>query len=301
MKSFTQIRNLAGTLSNNSASTNLTLMDELINDSLRSIYSMGDWDFLEKTATASTVASQQFYALPFDYSKLKGVTVTIGSFVYTPKEVPNREMWDRLNESSTTSDIPEFFFIFNGQLGFFPKPSSTTSNAITYIYRRQAPDLNIADYTTGNVSAITSGSTTVTGSGTTWTVPMANRYLRVTATDTAGQSGDGLWYNIASVASATSLTLSKAYNGTTITGNTAFTIGQMSFLPEEHQDLPLYRALGIYFTSVQPEMQRAQMYKQMFDDEVSKLKADHLDKTHNVVVEDMGIVMLNPNNHVTLP
>lgn len=300
MKSYTELRNQFGSLAINNSSTNLTLGDELINDSLRNIYAMGDWDFLEKTATASTAASTQFYALPFDYSKLKGVTITIGSFIYTPKEVPNREMWDRLNESSTTSDIPEFFFIFNGQLGFFPKPASTTSNAITYIYRRRVADLNVADFSTGNVSAITSGSTTVTGASTSWTVPMAGRFLRVTHTNTAGASGDGQWYEISSVASSTSIVLTKAYNGTTITANTAYKIGQMSFLPEEHQNLPVYKALQIYFMSVQPEPVRSQMYGQLYEDGVMRLKADHLDKTHNVVVEDIGVTQINPNLTVTL-
>jgi len=300
MKSFSGMRNQAGSLAINNSSTNLTLMDELINDSLRNIYAMGDWDFLEKTATASTVASQQFYTLPFDYSKLKGVTVTIGNFIYTPKEVPNREIWDRLNESSTTSDIPEFFFVFNGQLGFFPKPASSTASAITYIYRRQAPDLNIADFTTGNVTALTSGSTTVTGTATSWTVPMAGRFMRITRTSTAAATGDGMWYEIASVGSSTSITLSKAYNGTTISGATAYIIGQMSFLPEEHQNLPVYWALQIYFTSVQSEPVRAQMYAKLYEQGIERLKADHLDKTHNVVVEDLHVGFINPNTHITL-
>lgn len=296
-KSYTELRNLFGTLTNNDSSTNLALGDQLVNDAIRRICASFNWPWLEKTASISTTASTQFYSLPNDYDRLIDVTVTIGSNRYSPIECPSRDMWDRLNlNTSTTSDTPEYFFIFNNQVGFYPIPASTTSNAITISYRRRVANLSLADYSTGNVSALTNGATAVTGSGTTWTTPMGGRWIKITPTTTAGQSGDGMWYEVASVGSATTLTLSKAYAGTTITGNTAFVLGEMSVLPESYQDLPVYWAAFVYFSSVQPEVNQAGQYKSMYEEMFGNLKRDYSMKSSSPVMDDgTDHWMINPN------
>lgn len=66
--------------------------------------------------------------------------------------------------------------------------------------------LLVAPYTTGTAS-VTLGSTTVTGSGTTFTSAHVNQVIRF--------SGNDEHYYITAVASATSLTLNVAYNGAT--------------------------------------------------------------------------------------
>lgn len=299
MKSYTQLRNLAGQLTNNSASANLTLMDQLINDSIRRICGERDWPFLQKSATTTTTAGTQFYALPYDYDKLIDVYITNGTTKYIPLEAPSQTFWDQLNQqTSFQSNFPEYYYIFNGQLGFYPTPS-TSSLTITYNYRRSIVDLNRADYTTGTIAA-TNGSTTITGSGTTWTSPMVGRYISITVTDTAASSGDGVWYQIATVASATSATIVKAYNGTTITGG-AFTIGQMPILPEAYQDAPVYEAAYVYYTSINPDATRATLFKTRFDDLHTRLIADFGMKSTDPVIHDASpIIMQNPNLFVSL-
>lgn len=300
MKSYTALRDLYGTLTNNDTSANKTLGDQLINDAYRLITSARDWDFLQRTKTDNTVASQQFYNLPADYDSLVNVTVTIGTTVYTPRECPSKVQWDILNATTSwTSNFPEWFFVFNGQLGFYPTPSSSTSGAITYTYRKRVRDLSSADYTTGNVSAITSGALAVTGSGTTWTAPMASRFIKFTPTDTANASGDGLWYEISSVGGATALTLTDAYLGSTISSNTAYTIGQMPLLPEPYQVLPVYKATEVYFTTINPELERAQMFKQQYEEYYSRLLADYGPKTTNVVIDTEPRYPNNPNLFVS--
>lgn len=71
------------------------------------------------------------------------------------------------------------------------------------------------EYNTGTV-AVTNGSATITGTGTTWTSDMTGRMIRF-----AGQT---LWYMFTYV-SATSGTLSRAYEGDTATG-TAYQINK---------------------------------------------------------------------------
>ena len=64
-------------------------------------------------------------------------------------------------------------------------------------------------YSTGTVS-VTNGSTTVTGSGTTFTSDMVGKRFKVT--------GDTTFYTVSAYTSATQITLGTAYGGTTGTG-----------------------------------------------------------------------------------
>lgn len=300
MLSYTELRNLYGTITNNSGSANLTVGDRLMNDSIRRTLSMQDWDFMQKSANISTVAGQQGYTLPFDYEKMVDTYITLGTTKYIPRECPTQTMWDQLNQQSTfQSNFPEWYFINQGQILFYPIPSSTTANAITVNYQRRIVDLNRADYTTGTIAA-TNGSATLTGSGTTWTTPMIGRWIRITVTDTAASSGDGMWYEITGVASATSMTIRNVYNGTTITGG-AYTIGQMSALPEAFQDLPVWEAATLFFTSINPYPTNASLYKRRFDELLERLKEDHGTRTIDPVIHDVNVwPQQNMNNFLFL-
>lgn len=296
-KSYTQLRNLYGTLTNNTDATNLTLGDQLINDSTRTMCSTMDWPFMQKTASINRTASTQTYNLAYDYDKMVSVYVTVGGFQYTPVEITNRMEWDKLNQSTTViSDYATQYFIGNGTISFYPIPATTTASAITVTYISRVTDLSQADYTTGNVSALTTATTAVTGTGTTWTAPMIGRWIKISTTNTAGSAGDNLWYQISAVGSTTTLTLSRAYNGATISGNTAFTIGEMSILPEAYQDLPVYRAAHIYFSSVQPETPRAALFKAMYDEGYENMVEDQSNKSASPVT-DWGDYRspINPN------
>lgn len=300
MKTTTGLQNLFTTLSNNNDTANASLGLELMNDSYRRACADRDWDFLQKSLTFNSVAAQQFYNLPYDYSSLIDCFMTLGTTTYIPKECPTREFWDQLNQQTTfQSDFPEWYFIFNGQIGFYPTPSTSTTNGITVNYRRTVIDLSIADYTTGTVSA-TNGSTTLTGSGTTWTTPMIGRYIRITPSNTAASSGDGVWYQISNVSSTTSITLVKAYNGTTITGG-SYVLGQVPLLPEPYQDMPIYDALSMFYTTINPDSVRAKLFKEKFDELFTQLKADHGTKTQDPAIHDVDMGPLNnPNLFITL-
>jgi hypothetical protein len=275
MFTYTTRRNTYGDLTGDGSSANLTLGDTLMNMFDREIVTMKQWNFREKTHTASTVASQQFYNLPAQSSRIYTPTVTIGTTKYTPTEITTREEWDYLNQStSTTSDTPEFFFVFGGQYGFYPTPSSATASAITVPYLATHRDLSVADYTTGTITSIANGATTVTGSGTTWTVKMAGRYIRFTDSDTAN-TGDGKWYEISSVTSATVLELKAPYQGTSIAaGTAAYTIGQVSIIPEDFQNLSMFRACELYFTGTQPDEKRSQMFKTLYAEGINRMQRE---------------------------
>ena len=299
MKTYTELSSLAGTLTNNPSTANKSLMMQLYNDDYKSICAERDWDFLLRTNTIATVDGQQAYGFPADYGSLVSLNVLVGSYQWTPIEISSATEWDRINQQpSFESAYPQYFFVFNGTVKLWPTPSAS-AYTITVTYRKKVIDLSVADYTTGNVSAVTLAGTAVTGSGTTWTAPMAGRYIKITPTDTAAASGDGQWYLI-SAATATAITLTDAYQGVTISANTAYTIGQVPALPEEYQQLPLYKALQTYFTSIEPEMERADRYGNEYERLRQKLTEGYAMQTMNVNIETSGISnQLNGNLFIT--
>lgn len=245
-KSYTEGRNLYGTLTKNTATANLSLGDQLANDDYRAICAMRDWPFLERLRTLTTVASQANYALPYDCDQVREVAVIVSGTRYTPRQVPNQEFWDDLNQTSYTSDIPEYWYSFAGSLYLWPTPASS-GNTINVTQKSRVIDLSVADYTTGSILTATNGSTAIVGSATTFTANMVGRYLRIDYANGAN-TGDGLWYEIAGYTSATEITLTRAYGGNSITaGSASYTIGQMPLLPEAFHDLPWLWAAGQYW------------------------------------------------------
>lgn len=276
---------------NNSAADNLLWGIEQINDANR--YLISKYYFNERSYTTTTTASTQFYNLPPQVKKLVNVTVTIGSVLWQPQECPTRQFWDSLNVISFTQDFPSYFFVYNGQVGIFPTPA-TSSNTITMNYKTRIADLTQADYTTGTVS-ITTNTATVTGSGTAWTKAMAeNGWIRVNHSATDAANGDSQWYQISSVNSATSITLMNNYTGATVAGG-AYTVGQASILHEDYHDLPLYRMGIIYYTTRFPDPIRAQTYQKLWDEGLERLNEEFGSKTSSIVLTDTDQPIVNPN------
>lgn len=241
------------------------------------------WDVpLSATATASiTVGGQQFYPLPPNYSKLKSLTITNGNLQWTPDEVLTQIEWNKLNVFPYYSDIPNNFYIFpggdhSGQVGIWPIPS-TTGNIITFSYKYRVPDLSIIDYTTPGSVSVTTKTSAVTGSGTTFAVTtnpqLEARWIQFAPTATASTAGDNLWYQIASITSTTALTLYQPYQGTTVTTSPAssYTIGQMPLINEDFHDLLVYWALVRYFSTIQKDMEKAQHFKELYDEGEKRL------------------------------
>lgn len=362
MKSYTSLRNLAGSLSQNTNSSNLTLMDQLINDAHR--YLLQKYFFNESSTTITTVGDQQDYKLPYDYSKLKTGTLTIGNLKWTPTEILSREDWDNLNViTNYYSDIPNNYFIYNGNFSLWPTPSTgstaltytgltgtltagntitagsavgkiltststtiqvavssetafaagafttsggatgtitatsvTAGNTITFNYKRRVTDLTFADYTTGTVTA-TNGSSAITGAGTGFVanyLPSAgnvfnlNLWIKITP-----PSGDGNWYQINSLDSATTLTLVNKYQGGTTSG-ASFIIGQMPLLLEDYHDMLVYRALMIYFSTIVNNPEKRKEFAEMYENGLS-LMDDYVGSKALQVNLRGAINTINPN------
>src|SRR4051812_35032235 len=103
MKSYTEGRNLYGSLTKNTDTANLTLGDQRANDYYRRILNKRDWPFVHRLRTATTVASTQFVNLPYDIEQVESIFVTVSTTRYVPKLITSREEWDIINLNTTTT------------------------------------------------------------------------------------------------------------------------------------------------------------------------------------------------------
>lgn len=287
MLSYTQLVEQYKLFTNDKSTENETFGAAQINSNLKARLGESDWTFLEKTRTDTTVADQQAYQLPADFDQMRTITVTQGSTVWSLYETPSRQAWDLLNTITYESDIAQYYYIIDDQVLIYPIPSSN-GNTITYNYKKKVPKLQNADYTTGTIS-ITSGAKAVTGSGTTFTAAMVGRYLMTT---------DGFWYEIASYSSATSITLSAAYLGGTVSGGT-YTIGELSPLPDAYEMLPIYDSADAYFIR-QGNFDKSKFYRERSDELARKMKTEDGAKSSSPRVRHNDGSTINPNLFIRL-
>jgi len=281
---------------NNTDSDNVTWAMEEINQSLRYLTSRYYFNERSYIVPGGTVAQQTFYNLPPQVKKLINVTVTIGGVLWSVKECPSREYWDNLNTVTFYQDFPSFFFVYNNKVGIFPTPASN-GNVITMNYKTRIVDLSQADVTqTTNATtvSITTNTATVTASGSTFTNSMAGQWLRIPFSTTNASCGDNQWYQIDTITSATVLTLKNNYTGATVAGAN-FTIGEEPLLPEDYQDLPLFRMAEIYYTTRFPDATRAKLYADKYAEGYAALDEEYGSKSTNVILTDTSQQINNMN------
>lgn len=115
MLTYTGSRNLAGSLTNNTSTTNLTLMDTLINQSIRKITSSHEWPFLEKTATLKTISGQNYVDLPQDVDKLYTFYININNRLHQATELTSKDDFDALGITYQCS-YPLYYYVFDRRI-----------------------------------------------------------------------------------------------------------------------------------------------------------------------------------------
>lgn len=252
------------------------------------------WDapLTSSATTAITVGGIQTYPLPSDYSKIKTGTLTIGNLRWNPREIASRQEWDDLNVFPYYADIPNNYFVWKNQFNLWPIPS-TTGNIISFNYKRRIPDLSISDYTTPGTVSVTKGSTSVTGSGTSF-VPTVNTVSESRWIQFSQPTGDNLWYQIASIDSTTGITLATPYMGSNISGSSTYTIGQMPLLVEDFHDMLLWKALTYYFSSIVDNPKKKQEFEDAYNTKLVLLEEYCGTKTVDVNLKRPQL-MQNPN------
>lgn len=259
--------------------TNTALLLQFFNDSRRTVANIrsGSWPWLEIQETVTTTADVEYIEVPNNMDKVVGVRVRVGgttdqdSTTYIPIMIWDSKKWELVIASRLGSnEYPYYTYQRASRVLFQPVPSTTDVDVIL-IGRRKLVDLAIDDITNLTVVTATTDSKTITMSGSavsTW----AGRYIRITASNTANK-GDGAWYEIASVTNATTIVLTKEYQGVNIAaGAAACTIGQITYEPEAYQMAPIYRAVAQYH-DFKENMVLSERYWKLYDGGVEIGKA----------------------------
>lgn len=239
--------------------------------------------------------SGQSYYLPENFKSLTEFYVTVSSTQYPSELIQDIGLWREINSTTTqsTSPYPQLVFIKNDRIEVWPIPSSSDTNTGTIRYEAIEKELTQADYTTGTISALANGATAITGSTTTFTAAMVGRYFKV--------NNDGQWYKIASYTSATAIALQRPYQGVTIAaGSENYTIGQVSTLPQDSYELPVYYAVWRW-ALFKKDVQLAREYERMWKEGVADAKKTWSNRSSSDIISDKQRLrrrgLRNPNHY----
>jgi hypothetical protein len=269
--------------------TNATRSIRRIAQAERYVTALRDWEFLYKTFTITSTAGTQTYNLPYNMRKIEAVTVVSSGIRYNPVEVRDTEQWNLLNvySSGNISNAVQFYHLSNnGQISFFPTfASSSLTITITGVRTRRRP-MSLLDYTTGTV-AVTLGSTTVTGTTTSWTSSNVKPEAFIEI--------DGVSYEIASLTNSTTLVLSSAYQGSTASGQT-YRIGDSPLVPEGFQDIIWIRACKDYFRNKENTEQKRSVFED-YAELLKELQNSTYTESVKMVIPRGRRTIINPNDY----
>lgn len=249
------------------------------------------------TDTINTIGVQS-YPIPANISKIKNNTINVGQLAFTPAPIRTIQEWTMINALPYTSNIPNYYFIYNNQVQFWPIPSSS-GKVITFNYKARVADLSFADYSTGTLSSIAVGDNQITGTGTAWNttglfplntdLSIFNLHIKI-----APPSGDGIWYPILRFTTDSEVLLASPIQNAPSATATVYTIGQLPLLQEDFHDMLVYGALQTYYSSIVSNDSAFKKYSSLYNDRIPLLEDYAGTKSVNV---DLGTqpVPFNPN------
>ncbi len=268
------------------------------------ITSTGTATFSSPFTTTINTMGVQSYKLPANVSKIRNATITVGQLVYTPAPVQSIEDWTKLNALPYNAEIPAYFFVYAGELNFWPIPSNT-GDIITINCQIVVPDMTFSDYTTGTINTGSVGSNQITGTNTSWhttggyplntDLTFMNLYLIITP-----PGGDGIPYQIQSFQSDTALTLIKPLVYAPNVSGASYTIGQYPLLFPDFHDILIYWALRIYFLSIAKDPVRYQAFDQIYQEKLQQMEFYLANKQVNVDLS-ANPILANPNLYPFVP
>jgi hypothetical protein len=294
-KTFSNLKTDFLTLSKNSSSDNTTLAGTLLNIWIKKILSLRDWSFNTGVDTITTVGSQYEYELPYNCFRLKTAKQKNDDTFYILKEIKDRDTWNALRRTETTSDVPTHYFVNEAnQLEIHPTPDGGGNTLYVY-FRKNVKDYLEGDFETGTVT-ITHGSIYLVGSGTSWTSTMVGRHFSL--------GYDGFWREIGGYLNNAYLILKKPFYGASVAGSATYEIGELIPLPDGYEDLPLWGALADYYRHRGENIDLSREYDRRYKEALSELirrdrRTESAVLTSEASIND-GLVTYDPNDYPTI-
>lgn len=285
-KSFQNLYEDCQTLSVDTSTASLAFFKTQINTAITKAYSELNAQIFFVDATNCTAASTTAYPLPYDCEKIHTIKVNVSDRDYVVQEYPNSEnSWNALLSAGSQSDYPTYYFVKKDTYEFYPE-SSTANYLITTKYTRRQKLLSVDDYTGGTITSIANEGVALVGASTTWVAAMTSRFFKI---DT-----DFHWYEIASVDTATTITLKREWGSTSVSaGTSAYTIGEMSLIPEPYQEIPINYALWQYY-NLKKDAQMSKTYEALWIQGLNDMIAyGNNSTTSGVIEEDVNVIDSN--------
>jgi len=243
--------------------------------------------YTRKQQFTDIIQNQSIYQTPVDLLRITGITALVGgttsSYSWPLKEISSEYEWRQIRSYRTSNNWPTWYIsLGSDKFEVWPIPSQDVTNGFRLYYQPQDYDLSVDDYTstsTGQTVTVTNGSTEVTASGSAFTQNMIGLYFQVTGVTNL------TFYEIVDVPDPTTLVLKSAFVGFTGSLQT-WRIGQLSIIPQEYVDAPMYYALANYFDAKGNE-NRASYFRKLFDDMQIACDAEYSSsQSGSVITED---------------
>lgn len=245
--------------------------------------------FEERTKTTTTVAGQQYYQLPVDYTFAKSLKTLVGTYQYPTEEVKGQKEWDDLNRSTNISNTrpTKHFIRLNAgiggdEIGFWPTPSAS-GNLITFVFETVPANVGQAAFTS-TTGSLTATSNLLNDTSGTFTPSLVGRYFFADP-----PTGDGQYYKVSQYISSTQVGLQNYYEGPTF-ANASYSICDLFGLAEEAQMIPVYYAMW-HFYLMRQNPGLAKDYELMHNDEMERAQENETSKSRDLIISrNNGVV-----------
>lgn len=225
------------------------------------------------------ISGQQFYQMPEDAFKLKELIVSTGSYRPPMEQIPDEFAWNMMNMLSITGQPTHYWIRGNKEFGLYPTPANTITDGIELVFSPRHVEMTHEDVTSESTTTtvqVSSGSVTVTNSGTIFTPDMVGQWFQNT------DGSDENWYQIASYVNTSNITLENYYQGNS-KGTATFRIGQVMDLPEEYLEAPVDYAMYRHYLR-RGDANKAAEFKALWQDGLDGAKNTYGNPTESQVI-----------------
>jgi hypothetical protein len=256
--------------------------------------------YTRKQQFTDIIEGESIYQTPVDCLRITGLTSLVGgttstSYSWPLKEIRSEYEWRQIRSYRTQNNWPAWYIsLGDDKFEVWPIPSQDVTNGFRLYYQPQDYDLSVEDVlsTDSTLVTVTNGSTTVTSAGTPFNPNMKGLWFQLTGVTNL------TFYEIVDVPDNSTLTLKSAFTGYS-GSNQSWRVGQLSIIPNEYADAPVYYALGNYFSSKGNET-RSNNYLGKFEKMQQDCDAEYSSSQTGSVITD-EVQYSNPFFYPPLP
>jgi hypothetical protein len=301
MKTWTEVKTSMQKIARDNTPSTLTQLEEDYNTGYHLFNAKMARYYTRKQQFTTIHEDQDIYQTPVDCLRITGLTSLVGgdasnSYSWPLVEIRSEFQWRQITSYKTSNNWPAWYMsLGDDKFQVWPIPSQDVANGFRLYYQPQDYDLSIEDITsqsTGTTVSVTNGSTEVKASSSIFTQDMVGLWFQQTGV------ANLTFYEIIAVPDNQTLTLKSRFIGNS-SSTASWRIGQLSIIPQEYVDAPMYYSLANYFDS-KGATDRANYYRNLFEKMQQDCDAEYSSsQTGSVITSDS--IQSNPWQYPPLP